>query len=129
MYCFVGKQTILSVGTGAPASNFTIGAAPATPGSFVPTYLTLSDDVTAVRGPHTFAFGYSSFKYQHSQRASATVVGNFAFNAASTGFAITDFLLGRLASLNQSVPAASSPTNGVTNFTPRTPGKYPAVSR
>jgi len=58
-----------------------------------------------VRGSHTFAFGYSSFKYQHSQRASATVVGNFAFNAASTGFAITDFMLGRLASLNQSAPA------------------------
>ena len=75
----------------------------------MPTYLTLSDDLTAVRGSHAFAFGYSSFKYQHTQIASGTVAGNFAFPGSaatgSTGLGMADFMLGRLGSLNQSAPS------------------------
>jgi hypothetical protein len=97
MYCYFPGQTILVVNGG-----FQVGQAPATPGTFVPTYFTLSDDVTAVRGSHTFAFGYSSFKYQHSQVANATAVGNFQFSNNNTGLGLTDFLLGRVALLTQS---------------------------
>src|SRR5205085_8695528 len=64
IYCFVPHQTVVTA-IGGPA----IGVGTAIEASFVPTYYTLSDDVSLIRGSHQFSFGYSSFKYQYSQKA------------------------------------------------------------
>ena len=103
MFCYFPRQTIIGV-----QSAFAIGANAGTPGTFFPTYLTLSDDVTVVRGSHTLAFGYSSFKYQQSQTVNITSVGNFSFTNSQnfgTGLSTADFLLGQVTSLTQSAPS------------------------
>ena len=67
-------------------------------------YYTLSDDVSMVRGSHQFAFGYSGFKYQHSQKANVFSSINFGFNGIASGLGMSDFLLGRLGTLTQGTP-------------------------
>ena len=59
IYCFVPHQTVLTV-SGGP----NVGVGTAIEASFIPTYYTLSDDVSMVRGSHQFGFGFSAFKYQ-----------------------------------------------------------------
>jgi hypothetical protein len=100
MHCYVPHQTILNV-----TGGFNIGSPPATYATFIPTYLTLSDDVTVVRGSHTLAFGYSSFKYQHSQQFNVSATVQFGFNGRFTGSGTTDFMLGQLGSMRQATPS------------------------
>jgi hypothetical protein len=99
IYCFVPHQTVVTV-TGGP----TIGVGTAIEASFVPMYYTLSDDVSLVRGSHQFSFGYSGFKYQHSQKANVFSSIAFGFNGTASGAGMSDFLLGRLGTLTQGVP-------------------------
>ena len=99
IYCFIPHQTVLTV-TGGPG----IGVGTAIEASFVPMYYTLSDDVTLVRGSHQFAFGYSGFKYQHSQKANVFSSVAFGFTGIASGLGMSDFLLGRLGTLTQGVP-------------------------
>jgi Carboxypeptidase regulatory-like domain/TonB dependent receptor-like, beta-barrel len=99
IYCFVPHQTVVTV-TGGP----TIGVGTAIEASFVPMYYTVSDDVNLVRGSHQFSFGYSGFKYQHSQKANVFSSIAFGFNGTASGAGMSDFLLGRLGTLTQGVP-------------------------
>jgi len=99
IYCFVPHQTVVNV-TGGPV----IGVGTAIEASFVPTYYTVSDDVSLVRGSHQFSFGYSGFKYQHSQKANVFSSIAFGFNGIASGSGMSDFLLGRLGTLTQGVP-------------------------
>ena len=41
--------------------------------------LGISDDINLVRGSHQWSFGFSSFKYQHSQFANVFSAGSFGF--------------------------------------------------
>ena len=99
VYCFVPHQTVVTV-SGGPG----IGVGTAIEASFVPMYYTLSDDISMVRGSHQFAFGYSGFKYQHSQKANVFSSINFGFNGIASGLGTSDFLLGRLGTLTQGTP-------------------------
>jgi hypothetical protein len=99
IYCFVPHQTVVTV-SGGP----NIGVGTAIEASFVPMYYTLSDDVNMVRGSHQFAFGYSGFKYQHSQKANVFSSTAFGFTSIASGSGMSDFLLGRLGTLTQGVP-------------------------
>ncbi|HYR83735.1 MAG TPA: TonB-dependent receptor [Terriglobia bacterium] len=99
VHCFVPHQTVLTV-TGGPG----IGVGTAIEASFVPMYYTLSDDVSMVRGSHQFAFGYSGFKYQHSQKANVFSAIAFGFTGLASGLGMSDFLLGRLGTLTQGTP-------------------------
>jgi hypothetical protein len=105
MNCYVPHQTVVTV-TGGPA----IGTGTAIDAHFIPTYFALSDDVHLVRGSHQIAIGYSSFKYQHSQKANVFSAASFSFGglAASlnggTGLGMADFLLGRLNNITQGTP-------------------------
>jgi len=99
VYCFVPHQTVVMV-TGGP----NIGVGTAIEASFVPTYYTVSDDVNLVRGSHQFSFGYTGFKYQHSQKANVFSSIAFNFTGIASGQGMSDFLLGRLGSLTQGVP-------------------------
>jgi hypothetical protein len=104
-YCYVPHQTVVTV-TGGPS----IGVGTAIEAKFIPTYETLSDDVSLVRGPHQLGFGFSGFKYQHSQFANVFSAASFAFGGlpaalnGGSGVGMVDFLLGRAASMTQGSP-------------------------
>jgi hypothetical protein len=99
IYCFVPHQTVLTV-SGGPS----IGVGTAIEATFVPSYYTLADDISIVRGAHQFSFGYSGFKYQHSQKANVFSGISFGFTGIASGSGMSDFLLGRLGSLTQGLP-------------------------
>ncbi len=99
MTCFVPHQTVVNV-TGGPG----IGVGTAIQASFIPTDYTLSDDVNIIRGSHQFAFGFSGYKYQHSQLANVNSAAAFGFNGIVSGLGMADFLLGQMGSLTQGVP-------------------------
>jgi hypothetical protein len=101
IFCYVPHQTVVNV-----TGGFGIGVGTAIEASFVPTNYTLSDDLTMVRGSHQLAFGYSGFKYQHSQKANVFSAVAFGFTGlpAATGLGMTDFLVGQLSTLTQATP-------------------------
>src|SRR5215467_14007429 len=74
VYCYVPHQTVLTV-TGGP----NVGVGTAIQATFVPTYFTVSEDLSLIRGSHQFAIGYSGFKYQHSQKANVFSAITFGF--------------------------------------------------
>jgi len=99
--CYVPHQTVVTV-----TGGFSIGAGTNIFASFVPTNYTLSDDVSLVRGSHQLTFGFSGFKYQHSQKANVYSSATFSFTAlpAATGLGMSDFLLGQVGSMIQGLP-------------------------
>ena len=99
--CFVAHQTVVGV-TGA----FSIGIGTNIFASFVPSNYTLSDDVNLVRGNHQFSFGFSGFRYQHSQKANVFSSASFTFSGLpnATGLGMTDFLLGQASAVTQGSP-------------------------
>jgi len=104
-YCYVPHQTVVTV-TGGPS----IGVGTAIEAKFIPTYETLSDDVSLVRGSHQLGFGFSGFKYQHSQYANVFSAASFGFGGlpaqlnGGSGVGMVDFLLGRAATMTQGSP-------------------------
>jgi hypothetical protein len=99
MTCFVPHQTVVTV-SGGP----NIGVGTAIQASFIPTDYTLSDDVNVIHGSHQFAFGFSGFKYQHSQLANVFSAASFAFSTNATGLGMSDFLLGQVGTMTQGIP-------------------------
>ena len=99
MACFVPHQTVVNVTTGP-----VIGIGTAIQASFIPSYYTLSDDVSVVRGGHQLGFGFSGFKYQHSQKANVFSSATFNFNGQTTGVGMADFLLGQMSTMTQGTP-------------------------
>ncbi len=108
-FCFIPHQTAVTV-TGGPA----IGGGTGVEAKFIPTYETLGDDVSMVRGSHQFGFGFSAFKYQHSQYANVFSSASFTFGGLSTstptnlnqgtGLGMLDFLMGRMNTFTQGSP-------------------------
>src|SRR5215472_6785866 len=99
VYCYVPHQTVVTVTTGP-----NIGVGTAIQASFVPPYYTVSEDISVIHGSHQFAFGYSGFKYQHSQKANVFSAITFNFNSIASGSGMSDFLLGQLGSMTQGAP-------------------------
>ncbi len=99
--CLVPHQTVVTV-----TGGFAIGAGTNIFASFVPTNYTLGDDVSLVRGSHQLTFGFSGFKYQHSQKANVYSSATFSFTGlpAATGLGMSDFLLGEIGSMTQGSP-------------------------
>jgi len=104
-YCYVPHQTVVTV-TGGPS----IGVGTAIEAKFIPTYETLSDDVSLVRGSHQLGFGFSGFKYQHSQYANVFSAASFGFGGlpaqlnGGSGVGMVDFLLGIVGTMTQGAP-------------------------
>jgi hypothetical protein len=105
IYCYLPHQTVIGV-TGGP----NVGIGTAVEAAFVPTNYTMSDDINLVRGSHQFAFGYSGFKYQHSQKANVFSVASFQFSGLVSGLGMADFLLGQSSGLTQATPNATFTT-------------------
>jgi hypothetical protein len=99
MTCFIPHQTVVTV-SGGPG----IGVGTAIQALFIPTDYTLADDVNIIHGSHQFAFGFSGFKYQHSQLANVNSAAAFGFSTIATGLGMADFLLGQVGTLTQGIP-------------------------
>jgi len=99
MTCFVPHQTVVNVSSGP-----SIGIGTAIQASFIPTDYTLSDDVNIIHGSHQFAFGFSGYKYQHSQLANVNSAAAFGFTGLVSGLGMSDFLLGQVGTFTQGVP-------------------------
>jgi hypothetical protein len=99
--CLVPHETVVNV-----TGGFNVGAGTNINALFIPTDYTLSDDVSLIRGSHQFAFGYSGFKYQHTQKANVFAAATFGFTGLSTatGFGMSDFLLGQVGTMTQGSP-------------------------
>jgi hypothetical protein len=64
-----------------------------------------SDDLTVVRGSHQLAFGGSVAYWRYHFASEARSGGNWRFTGQYTGLGLSDFLMGRVAVLEQGGPA------------------------
>ena len=90
------KEMIVAVEGG-----FDISAATATRGIADNKAWQLSDDFTLVRGRHQFGFGASLAYWTSLQKTWARGGGTWEFNGQVTGLGLADFMLGRVALLEQ----------------------------
>ena len=99
MHCFVPHQTVVNV-----TGGFNIGVGTAIEAHFIPTYYTVTDDVSMIRGSHQFGFGFTGYKYQHSQKANVFSAASFGFTGNASGAGMLDFLLGKVQTMTQGTP-------------------------
>ena len=93
-------EMVLSV-----TSGFNISAGTATTGIFMTNASQLGDDLTLVRGNHQLGIGGSLAYWKMDFLTHARSGGNWIINGQATGLGLADFLVGRLASLEQGGPA------------------------
>ncbi len=72
--------------------------------TFMTTAYQIGDDLSLVRGNHQMTFGANLAHWRTNQRAHTNDVGNYSFNGSVTGLGMSDFLTGRLTTLNQQTP-------------------------
>jgi hypothetical protein len=82
-------------------SGFNISAATATRGIAENKAFQMSDDLTLVRGRHQLGLGVSLAYWSSLQKTWARGGGTWEFNGQATGLGLADFLLGRVALLEQ----------------------------
>jgi hypothetical protein len=97
VYSYVPHQMIVTV-----TGGFNIAAATATKGVAKNNSFQMSDDLTLVRGSHQIALGANVAYWKVSQQTWARGGGQWTFNGQATGLGLADFLLGRVAILDQS---------------------------
>ena len=90
------KFTNLSV-----TGGFGLGGGGNTPAEYDYTMFQAADSLDVIHGPHQMSFGvdyiHGNAVYYNTQYSN----GQFAFDGSQTGFALLDFLLGRLSSIQQ----------------------------
>ena len=81
--------------------GFNLGGGGNTPAEYDYTMVQVSDSVDMIRGPHQIAFGvdfiHGNAVYYNTQYSN----GQFAFDGSQTGYGLLDFLLWRVATLQQ----------------------------
>jgi len=98
-YSYTPDNFLLSV-TGA----FSIGGGTESNSSFHTTTYQLNDDFNIVHGAHQIAFGVAGAKWPSESLANVRSPGIYSFGSAATGYALADFLTGRLNQLDQAAP-------------------------
>jgi len=78
------------------------GIAPASPWSNWQSIFDFKDNLTWVRGPHTFKFGFDYAYEKKFEPTESGVFGHFGFDGRFTGDALADFLLGMAESYRES---------------------------
>ncbi len=101
VYSYKPGEMVLSI-----TSGFNISAGTATTGIFITNASQLGDDLTVVRGNHQLGFGASAAYWKMDFLTHARSGGNWIVNGQATGLGLADFLVGRVASLEQGGPAA-----------------------
>jgi carboxypeptidase family protein len=94
---YVPHQMIVTV-----TGGFNIAAATATRGIAKNNSFQVNDDVAMVHGHHQFGFGGNVTKFVVDQKTWARGGGQWNFTGQASGLGLADFLLGRVATLDQS---------------------------
>ncbi len=94
---YVPHQMIVVV-----TGGFNIAAATATRGIAQNNSFQVNDDVALVRGNHQLAFGGNVTRFTVDQKTWARGGGQWNFTGQASGSGLADFLLGRVATLDQS---------------------------
>src|SRR3989454_1414853 len=101
VYSYKPGEMVLAI-----TGGFNISAGTATTGIFITNASQLGDDLTLVRGNHQIGIGGSAAYWKMDFLTHARSGGNWIVNGQSTGLGLADFLVGRIASLEQGGPAA-----------------------
>ena len=80
----------------------------------------VSNDLTLVRGGHQLGFGATIAKWSTSIETRCG--GQWNFNGQVTGLGLSDFLLGRVATMELGGPGGTDPSSGTSACSPRIPG-------
>jgi len=88
----------------AITGGFAIGNGTESNSSFHTTTYQLNDDFNIVHGAHQIAFGLVGAKWPSESLANVRSPGGYNFSNTYTGYALADFLTGRLGNLNQAAP-------------------------
>jgi Carboxypeptidase regulatory-like domain len=99
-FSYLENYSLISVANG----GFQIGGGTENEARFKTPAVTVSDDLTMVRGAHQFGFGGSVAFWKSLSQANVRSPGQFTFNGTLTGLPLADFLTGRLQSLIQATP-------------------------
>ena len=87
------------------ANNFNVGSGSFTSNTYTKVQnIGVSDDLTVVKGAHQYGFGGHYLWTKSDSVANAFSVGAYTFTGQFTGNAMTDFLVGRMATFRQASP-------------------------
>jgi hypothetical protein len=91
------NMTVAGVGGG-----FAIGSTASVPGeAHTGPNMSITDDVSWVKGSHQFGFGGNIYKRVMNYWSGVNAVGSSSFNGTVTGLALADFLIGDAVSFSQ----------------------------
>jgi hypothetical protein len=96
IYSYMPHYMLLTV---AP-NGFQLGGGTESLSTFVTNEWQFSDDLTLVRGGHQFAFGGNLAGWKSLSLANVRSPGQLSVDATTTGAALADFMIGRLAGAN-----------------------------
>src|SRR5207249_205215 len=77
---------------------FTMSTGQQTGHKYIGNTFSVNDDLSHIRGNHQMAFGVSAMRGQMSTFAIFASVNRIAFNGATTGLGLADFLVGKMSS-------------------------------
>ncbi len=83
--------------------GFTIGGLVSMPSRFATTVITLSDDVSVVKGSHQLAFGTSVMGFESNSKSFSFSPGTITVTGG-TGLSLADFMAGRIQNIQQGAP-------------------------
>jgi hypothetical protein len=99
VFDYVPKDIILSI-----TGGFNIGSGIEIESRYHTTTYQIGDDVSIVRGAHQFSFGGTASMWNSASYANVRSSPNFSFDGSQTGTGLGDFMLGKLALLDQATP-------------------------
>jgi len=99
VFDYVPEDFILAI-----SSGFSIGSGIEIESRYHTTTYQIGDDVSLVRGAHQIAFGGSASMWNSASYANVRSSPNFSFDGSQTGTGLGDFMLGKLALLDQATP-------------------------
>jgi hypothetical protein len=99
VFDYVPKDFIMSI-----TGGFNIGSGIEIESRYHTTTYQIGDDLGMVKGNHQLSFGGSSSMWNSASYANVRSSPNFSFDGSQTGTGLGDFMLGKLALLDQATP-------------------------
>jgi len=99
VFDYVPKDFIMSI-----TSGFSIGSGIEIESRYHTTTYQIGDDLSMVKGAHQLSFGGSGSMWNSASYANVRSSPNFSFDGSQTGTGLGDFMLGKLALLDQATP-------------------------
>jgi hypothetical protein len=99
IYTHIPEYMLISV-----TGGFSINTGTETDSWYRPNTISISDDLTMIRGNHQWGFGAAVAFNDWKTNSNVRSPGTFSFNGAQTGLPMADFLTGRIFEFRQSTP-------------------------